>query len=78
MLDLSYNDLKGFYLNLTLLRELYLSGNKFLKLPTGDLFPNLQTLTMQVRKNHTLLNQPKLYVLTFVTPADCLLFSLTP
>uniref|UniRef100_A0A3P9NQG9 Toll-like receptor 2 n=2 Tax=Poecilia reticulata TaxID=8081 RepID=A0A3P9NQG9_POERE len=47
VLDLSYNDLKGFSLDLPLLRELYLSGNKFLGLPAGQHFPNLQTLTMQ-------------------------------
>ncbi|KAM4713887.1 LOW QUALITY PROTEIN: toll-like receptor 2 [Anableps anableps] len=47
VLDLSYNDLKGFSLFLPLLRELYLSGNKFQELPAGQLFPNLQTLTMQ-------------------------------
>ncbi|XP_005810817.1 toll-like receptor 2 type-2 [Xiphophorus maculatus] len=47
VLDLSYNDLKGFSLDLPLLRELYLSGNKFLGLPAGQPFPNLQTLTMQ-------------------------------
>ncbi|XP_016535116.1 toll-like receptor 2 isoform X2 [Poecilia formosa] len=47
VLDLSYNNLKGFSLDLPLLRELYLSGNKFLGLPAGQPFPNLQTLTMQ-------------------------------
>ncbi|XP_021166235.2 toll-like receptor 2 isoform X1 [Fundulus heteroclitus] len=47
VLDLSYNDLKSFSRGLPLLRELYLSGNKFLRLPAGQSFPNLQTLTMQ-------------------------------
>ncbi|MED6291833.1 hypothetical protein CHARACLAT_027702, partial [Characodon lateralis] len=47
VLDLSYNDLKGFSEFLPLLRELHLSGNKFLELPGGQLFPRLQTLTIQ-------------------------------
>ncbi|XP_068426963.1 toll-like receptor 2 isoform X2 [Clinocottus analis] len=47
VLDLSYNDLKGFLLILPALRELHLSGNKLLRLPLGWLFPNLQTLTIQ-------------------------------
>uniref|UniRef100_A0A7N5ZTA2 Toll-like receptor 2 n=1 Tax=Anabas testudineus TaxID=64144 RepID=A0A7N5ZTA2_ANATE len=47
VLDLSYNDLKAFTLALPDLLELYLSGNKFLRLPPGWLFPNLQTLTIQ-------------------------------
>ncbi|XP_051251162.1 toll-like receptor 2 type-2 [Dicentrarchus labrax] len=47
VLDLSNNDLKNFYLVLPALRELYLSGNKFLSLPSGELFPNLQTLKIQ-------------------------------
>uniref|UniRef100_A0A3Q2EHK7 Toll-like receptor 2 n=1 Tax=Cyprinodon variegatus TaxID=28743 RepID=A0A3Q2EHK7_CYPVA len=47
VLDLSYNDLKDISLSLPLLRELYLSGNKFQVLPNGQQFPNLQTLTMQ-------------------------------
>lgn len=51
MLDLSSNDLKGFSLLLPALRELHLSGNKFLILPSGWLFPNLQTLMIQVRPN---------------------------
>lgn len=52
VLDLSNNNLKDFYLVLPALRELHLSGNKFLRLPPGGLFPNLQTLTIQVRANH--------------------------
>ncbi|CAJ1048266.1 LOW QUALITY PROTEIN: toll-like receptor 2 type-2 [Xyrichtys novacula] len=47
VLDLSNNNLKSFLLFLPALRELYLSGNKFLRLPPGWLFPNLQTLTLQ-------------------------------
>ncbi|KAM7366627.1 hypothetical protein PAMP_016048 [Pampus punctatissimus] len=47
VLDLSNNDLKVFILALPALRELHLSGNKFLGLPNGRLFPNLQTLTIQ-------------------------------
>ncbi|XP_035531574.1 toll-like receptor 2 type-2 isoform X2 [Morone saxatilis] len=47
VLDLSNNDLKNFYVVLPALRELYLSGNKFLSLPSGELFPNLQTLKIQ-------------------------------
>ncbi|KAM7376905.1 hypothetical protein PAMA_013603 [Pampus argenteus] len=47
VLDLSNNDLKSFTLSLPVLRELHLSGNKFLRLPQGRLFPNLQTLTIQ-------------------------------
>lgn len=52
VLDLSNNRLKDFYLVLPALRELHLSGNKFLRLPPGGLFPNLQTLTIQVGTNH--------------------------
>ncbi|KAF0028941.1 hypothetical protein F2P81_018046 [Scophthalmus maximus] len=47
VLDLSSNDLKGFTVALPVLRELHLSGNKFLRLPAGSLFPNLQTLSAQ-------------------------------
>ncbi|XP_041635751.1 toll-like receptor 2 type-2 [Cheilinus undulatus] len=47
VLDLSNNDLKSFSLDLPVLRELYLSGNKILSLPNGQLFPNLQTLIIQ-------------------------------
>ncbi|XP_075307393.1 toll-like receptor 2 type-2 [Odontesthes bonariensis] len=47
VLDLNNNDLSAFTLPLPALRELYLSGNKFLRLPSGQLFPNLQTLTIQ-------------------------------
>ncbi|XP_074555440.1 toll-like receptor 2 [Halichoeres trimaculatus] len=47
VLDLSNNDLKSFPLFLPALRELHLSGNKFLSLPSGWLFPNLQTLAIQ-------------------------------
>ncbi|XP_072232709.1 toll-like receptor 2 [Leuresthes tenuis] len=47
VLDLNNNDLSAFTLPLPALRELYLSGNKFLRLPSGKLFPNLQTLTIQ-------------------------------
>ena len=51
VLDLSNNDLKAFILMLPSLRELHLSGNKLLSLPPGWMFPNLQTLTIQVRTN---------------------------
>ncbi|XP_039996663.1 toll-like receptor 2 isoform X2 [Xiphias gladius] len=47
VLDLSDNNLKGFSVALPALRELHLSGNKLLRLPQGDLFPNLQTLNIQ-------------------------------
>nr|WEW53051.1 toll-like receptor 2 [Platichthys stellatus] len=47
VLDLSNNDLQGFTVALPVLRELHLSGNKFLRLPPGGSFPNLQTLTVQ-------------------------------
>uniref|UniRef100_A0A3P9IGJ1 Toll-like receptor 2 n=1 Tax=Oryzias latipes TaxID=8090 RepID=A0A3P9IGJ1_ORYLA len=47
LLDLSNNNLKDFRVTLPLLRELYLSGNKFLRFPDGNLFPNLQTLAIQ-------------------------------
>ncbi|RVE60800.1 hypothetical protein OJAV_G00184990 [Oryzias javanicus] len=47
VLDLSNNDLKSFTVSLPLLRELHLSGNKFLRFPAGRLFPNLQTLTIR-------------------------------
>nr|QNT60750.1 Toll-like receptor 2 [Micropterus salmoides] len=47
VLDLSNNDLKGFLLDLPALRELHLSGNKFLRIPPGSLFTNLQTLNIQ-------------------------------
>ncbi|KAM6909413.1 toll-like receptor 2 [Xenentodon cancila] len=46
VLDLSYNDLKDFKVPLPVLRELYLSGNKFLRLPSGHLLLNLRTLTI--------------------------------
>lgn len=49
VLDLSYNDLNRFTVPLPALRELHLSGNKLLRLPPGGRFPNLQTLTVQVR-----------------------------
>ncbi|KAM9717469.1 LOW QUALITY PROTEIN: toll-like receptor 2 [Menidia menidia] len=47
VLDLSRNDLSSFSLALPALRELHLSGNKFLRLPSGRLFPNLRTLSIQ-------------------------------
>ncbi|KAF3698161.1 Toll-like receptor 2 type-2 Precursor [Channa argus] len=47
VLDLSNNNLKDFTLALPSLQELQLSGNKFLRLPSGSLFPNLQTMTIQ-------------------------------
>uniref|UniRef100_A0A4W6BLA2 Toll-like receptor 2 n=1 Tax=Lates calcarifer TaxID=8187 RepID=A0A4W6BLA2_LATCA len=47
VLDLSNNDLKDFTVALPSLRELHLSGNKFLRLPPGNLFLNLQALTIQ-------------------------------
>lgn len=50
VLDLSNNDLADFTVALPVLQELHLSGNKFLSLPSGDLLPNLQTLTIQVNK----------------------------
>uniref|UniRef100_A0A3P9JPC1 Toll-like receptor 2 n=1 Tax=Oryzias latipes TaxID=8090 RepID=A0A3P9JPC1_ORYLA len=46
VLDLSNNDLRSFTVTLPLLRELHLSGNKFLRFPDGRLFPNLQTLAI--------------------------------
>lgn len=49
VLDLSNNNLRVFVLVLPALRELHLSGNKFLRLPAGGFFPNLRTLTIQVR-----------------------------
>ncbi|XP_008301053.1 toll-like receptor 2 [Stegastes partitus] len=48
VLDLSNNNLRGFTQRLPVLRELHLSGNKFLSLPPGQLFPSLQTLTIQL------------------------------
>ncbi|XP_042368210.1 toll-like receptor 2 type-2 [Plectropomus leopardus] len=47
VLDLSNNNLKDFLLVLPNLRELYLYGNKILRLPHGWLFPNLQALIIQ-------------------------------
>ncbi|KAM3857481.1 toll-like receptor 2 [Diretmus argenteus] len=47
VLDLSNNNLQSFSHALPILRELYLAGNKFLRLPSGWLFPNLQTLIIQ-------------------------------
>uniref|UniRef100_A0A668AFB3 Toll-like receptor 2 n=1 Tax=Myripristis murdjan TaxID=586833 RepID=A0A668AFB3_9TELE len=49
VLDLSNNDLQTFLVDLPALRELYLSGNKLQNLPNGSKFPNLQSLTIQVR-----------------------------
>lgn len=61
VLDLSNNDLKGFSLLLPALRELHLSGNKILRLPSGGLFPNLQTLTIQVKNIFYFFLQSSLY-----------------
>uniref|UniRef100_A0A672YL23 Toll-like receptor 2 n=1 Tax=Sphaeramia orbicularis TaxID=375764 RepID=A0A672YL23_9TELE len=47
VLDLSNNNLNSFLLVLPALTELYLSGNKFLMLPLGWMFPNLQILNIQ-------------------------------
>ncbi|XP_040887560.1 toll-like receptor 2 type-2 [Toxotes jaculatrix] len=47
VLDLSNNDLKSFTEALPALRELHLSGNKFMRVPPGRLFPSLQTLSIQ-------------------------------
>ncbi|KAK5606876.1 hypothetical protein CRENBAI_014117 [Crenichthys baileyi] len=47
VLDLSYNDVKEFVLTLPVLRELHLSGNKFLRLPAGGHYPIWETLTIQ-------------------------------
>ncbi|KAG7236292.1 hypothetical protein INR49_001208 [Caranx melampygus] len=47
VLDLSNNDLTDFTVALPVLKELHLSGNKLLDLPSGHLVPNLQTLTIQ-------------------------------
>ncbi|XP_070404285.1 toll-like receptor 2 [Nothobranchius furzeri] len=47
VLDLSFNDLKSFSMDLPVLRELHLSGNKLLRLPSGQHFPSLQTLSIQ-------------------------------
>ncbi|XP_056156024.1 toll-like receptor 2 [Lampris incognitus] len=48
VLDLSHNNLKAFPVALSLpaLIELHLSGNKFLSLPAGGMFPSLHTLIM--------------------------------
>ncbi|XP_055012389.1 toll-like receptor 2 isoform X2 [Boleophthalmus pectinirostris] len=48
VLDLSYNDLEELSVELPALKELHLSGNKLLTLPPGSLYPNLQTLTIQI------------------------------
>lgn len=68
VLDLSNNDLNQFILLLPALRELHLSGNKFLRLPIGWLFPNLQTLTIQVRTNHISLLLSVIFASPVVTP----------
>ncbi|KAF6715494.1 Toll-like receptor 2 type-2 [Oryzias melastigma] len=47
VLDLSNNNLKDFRVILPSLRELHLSGNKFLRFPDGRLFQNLQMLEIQ-------------------------------
>uniref|UniRef100_H3CBQ9 Toll-like receptor 2 n=1 Tax=Tetraodon nigroviridis TaxID=99883 RepID=H3CBQ9_TETNG len=47
VLDLSHNDLRDLVLVLPALRELHLSGNKFLRLPAGCFFPSLHTLSIQ-------------------------------
>lgn len=49
VLDLSNNNLKDFRVILPSLRELHLSGNKFLRFPDGRLFQNLQMLEIQVQ-----------------------------
>lgn len=54
VLDLSHNNLKEFLLVLPSLRELNLSGNKLLRLPAGWLFPNLESLSIQVRTDHNM------------------------
>lgn len=53
VLDLSRNNLLVFSLFLPLLKELNLSGNKLLALPSGAHLPNLQTLEVQVRTNQS-------------------------
>lgn len=74
VLDLSFNDLKGFNIFLPVLKELHLSGNKLLRLPAGQLFPNLQILTIQVRNN-----QVFLFPVCSVTNHNiCCVFSQTP
>ncbi|KAI7811310.1 toll-like receptor 2 [Triplophysa rosa] len=47
VLDLSENDLKSFHQRLPKLTTLILTGNRFLNLPQGGLFPNLGTLLIQ-------------------------------
>ncbi|XP_029381746.1 toll-like receptor 2 [Echeneis naucrates] len=47
VLDLSSNNIQDFTVALPALRELHLSGNKLLQLPSGQLFPNLQTLNIR-------------------------------
>ncbi|KAK2863373.1 hypothetical protein Q5P01_002906 [Channa striata] len=56
VLDLSNNNLKDFTLTLPSLQKLHLSGNKFLRLPSGSLFPNLQIMT--IRSNTLVLFGP--------------------
>nr|WHE44611.1 toll-like receptor 2 [Triplophysa yarkandensis] len=47
ILDLSYNNLKAFNQRFPKLTLLILTGNRFLNLPLGGLFPNLETLLIQ-------------------------------
>ncbi|XP_062289949.1 toll-like receptor 2 isoform X2 [Scomber scombrus] len=47
IIDLSYNDLTGFNIELPLLTELYISGNKIKSLPDGGLYPRLSFLSIQ-------------------------------
>ncbi|XP_055061987.2 toll-like receptor 2 [Misgurnus anguillicaudatus] len=47
VLDLSENDLKSFHQKFPKLTTLILTGNRFLSLPQGGFFPNLETLHIQ-------------------------------
>ncbi|XP_053195579.1 toll-like receptor 2 [Scomber japonicus] len=47
IIDLSYNDLKAFNIELPLLTDLYISGNKMYSFPDGDLYPRLSFLSIQ-------------------------------
>ncbi|XP_051993533.1 toll-like receptor 2 type-2 [Xyrauchen texanus] len=52
VLDLSENDLTVFHQRFPKLTKLILSGNRFMKLPQGELFLNLKTLLIQRNALH--------------------------
>nr|XP_015200205.1 PREDICTED: toll-like receptor 2 [Lepisosteus oculatus]XP_015200206.1 PREDICTED: toll-like receptor 2 [Lepisosteus oculatus] len=54
ILDLSNNDLTVFTVKLPLLKELYVSGNKFMQMPDGRLVPSLEVLSITGNKLNTL------------------------